>query len=64
MAIHILLRLLDVNYLSAPFALSITAGCGLAVSLFLYLAFLPPAAYLRWIERGAPAPDQGSSPRR
>lgn len=44
------LRLLDVNYLSAPVALFTIAGCGFLVSALLSLAFLPPPAYLRWIE--------------
>jgi hypothetical protein len=48
-----LLRLMDVNYMSAPVALFTTAGCGFLVSVFLYLAFLPPAAYLRWFERAS-----------
>jgi len=53
-----LLRLADVNYLSAPVALFTAAVCGLLVSVFLYLAFLPPVAYLRWLDRGVPSPDQ------
>ncbi len=57
------LRLLDVNYMSAPVALFTAAGCGLAASGFLYLAFMPPAAYLRWLDRRAPAPDEASPPR-
>jgi hypothetical protein len=48
-----LLRLLDVTY-SAPIALFTAAVCGLVASSSLYLAFLPPAAYLRWLERGVP----------
>jgi len=48
-----LLRLMDVNYMSAPVALFIAAGCGFLVSVFLYLAFVPPAAYLRWLKRAS-----------
>jgi hypothetical protein len=59
-----LLRLADVNYMSAPVALFTAAACGLLASLFLYLAFLPPAAYLRWLERGAPLPDETFRPSR
>jgi hypothetical protein len=58
-----LLPLANVNHLSAPVALFTTAACGFLASVFLYLAFLPPAAYLRWIERGAPSPDEAASPR-
>lgn len=47
-----LLRLADVNYMNAPVALFTAALCGFLASLFLYLAFLPPAAYLRWLEPG------------
>lgn len=53
------LRLLDVNYLSAPVALFTAAVCGSLASGFLYLAFMPPAAYLRWLDRGASSPDSG-----
>jgi hypothetical protein len=56
-----LLRLADVNYMSAPVA---AAACGLLGSLFLYLAFLPPAAYLRWLDRGVPSPDETVPPSR
>jgi hypothetical protein len=55
-----LLRLADVNYMSAPVALFTAAGCGLLASVFLYLAFLPPAAYLRWLDRGVPSPDEAA----
>lgn len=54
-----LLRLADVNYMSAPVALLTAAVCGLLASVFLYLAFLPPAAYLRWLYRGAPSGASG-----
>jgi uncharacterized protein with PQ loop repeat len=54
-----LLRLADVNYMSAPVALFTAASCGFLASLFLYLAFLPPAAYLRWIKRSVPSPPSG-----
>jgi hypothetical protein len=53
-----LLRLADINYMSAPVALFTAAVCGLLASVFLYLAFLPPAAYLRWLGRGVPSPDE------
>jgi hypothetical protein len=59
-----LLRLADVNYMSAPVALFTAAVCGLLASLFLYLAFLPPAAYLRRIDRGVPSPDETFRPSR
>jgi hypothetical protein len=52
-----LLRLGDVNYMSAPVALFTAATCGLLASAFLYLAFLPPAAYLRWLRSGSPSGD-------
>jgi len=52
-----LLRLADVNYMSAPVALLTAAVCGMLASVFLNLAFLPPAAYLRWLERSAPSGD-------
>jgi hypothetical protein len=58
-----LLRLLDVTY-SAPVALFTAAACGLVASVCLYLAFLPPAAYLRWLDHGVPAPDETFPPRR
>lgn len=48
-----LLRLMDVNCMSATFALFTAAGCGFLVSVFLCLAFLLPAAYLRWLERAS-----------
>jgi hypothetical protein len=51
LVIFTLLRLADVNYMSAPVALFTAAVCGLLASVFLYLAFLPPAAYLRWLDR-------------
>jgi hypothetical protein len=57
-----LLRLADVNYMSAPIALFTASGCGCLASAFLYLAFLPPAAYLRWLDRRAPSP-QETAPR-
>ena len=56
LAILTALRLLDINYLSAPVALFTIAGCGFLVSGLLSLAFLPPQAYLRWIEANAPSP--------
>jgi hypothetical protein len=59
-----LLRLADVNYMSAPVALFTAAACGLLGSLFLYLAFLPPAAYLRWLDRGVLSPDETVPPNR
>jgi len=59
LVIFTLLSLAEVNYLAAPVALFTVAACGLLVSLFLYLAFLPPAAYLRWLARGVPSPDSG-----
>jgi hypothetical protein len=59
-----LLRLADVNYMSAPVALFTAAVCGLLASVFLYLAFLPPAAYLRWIDRGVSSPDETVPPSR
>jgi hypothetical protein len=57
-----LLRLADVNYMSAPVALFTAAVCGLLASLFLYLAFLPPAAYLRWLRSGDPVEGSTASP--
>ena len=45
---------------SAPVALFTAAICGLLASVFLYLAFLPPAAYLRWLGRRVPSPDQAA----
>ena len=48
--------------MSAPVALFTAALCGFLASLFLYLAFLPPAAYLRWLERGLPSPDETFPP--
>jgi hypothetical protein len=59
-----LLRLAEVNYMSAPVALFTAAVCGFLASVCLYLAFLPPAAYLRWLDRGVPAPDEAFPPRR
>ncbi len=59
-----LLRLMDVNYMSAPVALFTTAACGLLGSVCLYLAFLPPPAYLRWLDRGVPSPAGTTSPGR
>jgi hypothetical protein len=56
-----LLRLMDVNYMNAPVALFTAAACGFLASVCLYLAFLPPAAYLRWLDRGAPSPDRATS---
>ena len=53
------LRLLDINYMSAPGALLLIASCGFLASAFLTLAFLPPAAYLRWLEGRARAPHDG-----
>lgn len=47
-----LLRLADVNYMNAPVALFTAAICGLLASVLLYLAFLPPAAYMRWLRSG------------
>ncbi len=47
------LRLADVNYMQAPVALFTAAACGLLVSVFLYLAFLPPPAYLAAVKRRA-----------
>lgn len=49
-----LLPLANVNHLNAPVALFTAALCGFLASVFLYLAFLPPAAYLRWLERSSP----------
>jgi hypothetical protein len=57
------LRLLDVNYMSAPVALFTAAVCGFLASGFLCLAFMPPTAYLRWVERRAPAPEEAFPPR-
>lgn len=57
-----LLRLMDVNYMSAPVAHFSAAACGLLGSVCLYLAFLPPPAYLRWLDRGVPSPDGAASP--
>ena len=51
-----LLPLANVNHLNAPVALFTAALCGFLASVFLYLAFLPPAAYLRWLERSSPSP--------
>ncbi len=42
-----------VNTLAAPAALLTVAVCGFLASAFLYLAFSPPAGYLRWVEQGA-----------
>jgi hypothetical protein len=56
-----LLRLMDVNYMNAPVALFTAAACGFLASVCLYLAFLPPAAYLRWLDRGLPSPDRATS---
>jgi hypothetical protein len=36
--------------------------CGLACSAVLYLAFLPPAAYVRFVRESAPAPAAGHTP--
>jgi hypothetical protein len=36
--------------------------CGLACSGVLYLAFLPPAAYVRFVRESAPAPAAGNGP--
>jgi hypothetical protein len=36
--------------------------CGLACSGVLYLAFLPPAAYTRFVRENAPAPTSGGGP--
>jgi hypothetical protein len=36
--------------------------CGLACSGVLYLAFLPPAAYTRFVRENAPAPSGGAGP--
>jgi hypothetical protein len=33
--------------------------CGLASSVVLYFAFLPPAAYVRWVRQNAPVPEGG-----
>jgi hypothetical protein len=33
--------------------------CGLASSIFLYFAFLPPAGYVRWVRQNAPSPEPG-----
>lgn len=35
------------------------AVCGLASSAVLYLAFLPPAAYARWVRQNSPVPEGG-----
>jgi hypothetical protein len=37
----------------SPTALAVTAVAGLACSVTLYLAFLPPAVYRRWLVAGA-----------
>jgi hypothetical protein len=36
--------------------------CGLLSSSALYLAFLPPAAYARFVRENAPAPAPGGGP--
>ena len=61
LVVIILLRLMDVNYMSAPVVLFTAAACGFLGSVCLYLAFLPPAAYLRWLDRSAPSPDGTAS---
>jgi hypothetical protein len=63
LVIFTLLLMANVNHLHAPVALFTAGGCGLLVSVFLYLAFLPPAAYLRWLDRGVPSPDETAAPR-
>jgi hypothetical protein len=60
--IFTLLLLAGVNHLKAPVALFTAAVCGLMASVFLYLAFLPPAAYLRWLGGTAPSPHETASP--
>jgi len=35
--------------------------CGLASSAALYLAFLPPAAYVGWVRQNAPSPEPGGA---
>ena len=62
LVIFTLLLSAGVNHLTAPVALFTAAVCGLLASVFLYLAFLPPAAYLRWLGGGAPSPDETASP--
>jgi hypothetical protein len=57
LVIFTLLPLANLNPLTAPVALFTAAACGFLVSVFLYLAFLPPAAYLRWLGGSSPSGD-------
>jgi hypothetical protein len=45
--------------LSSPASQLVVGLCGLASSAVLYLAFLPPAAYVRWVRQSAPVPVTG-----
>jgi hypothetical protein len=50
-----LFLLLHVDVVGDPIALAVTSCVGLAQAALLYLAFLPPRAYLAWVEGGQPA---------
>jgi hypothetical protein len=47
---------------SSPLSHLVVGACGLACSGVLYLAFLPPAAYARFVRETAPAPATGNGP--
>ena len=47
---------------SSPLSHLVVGVCGLVCSGVLYLAFLPPAAYARFVRESAPAPATGNGP--
>ena len=49
-----LAKLSGVRVVANPLTQLLMGSAGLAVAAGWYLAFLPPAAYLRWVDRRAP----------
>lgn len=56
LSVSVLVFLAGGNLATSPLVVSATSGGGFANTIFLLLIFMPPAAYTRWIERSARAP--------
>lgn len=54
--VNVYFLLANVDVVTSPLAQSITSLTGVVQSALLYLTFLPPASYTRWLHGGARAP--------